>query len=78
MGNNSETGARKSLRWFLIKRFLLIMFFIYVSEEAIGGLYEKLTLWTADILSDRDTSGSQLYGGYDADRGAGCSRRISS
>ena len=56
MGNNSGTGARKSLRWFLIKRFLLIMFCIYVSEEAIGILYEKLTLGTADILSDLQIS----------------------
>ena len=56
MGNNSGTGARKTLRWFLIKRFLLIMFFIYVSEEAIGILYEKLTLGIADILSDLQIS----------------------
>lgn len=56
MGNNSRTGAKKSLRWFLIKRFLLVMFFIYVSEEAIGIFYEKLTLGTADILSDLQIS----------------------
>lgn len=56
MGNNSRTGAKKSLRWFLIKRFLLVMFFIYVSEEVIGIFYEKLTLGTADILSDLQIS----------------------
>ncbi len=56
MGNNSGTGARKTLRWFLIKRFFLIMFCIYVSEEAIGILYEKLTLGIADILSDLQIS----------------------
>ena len=27
------------------------MFFIYASEEAIGFLYQKLTMETADILS---------------------------
>lgn len=32
------------------------MFFIYVSEEAIGFFYKKLTLGTADILSDLQIS----------------------
>lgn len=56
MGNNNRSGAKRSLRWFLIKRFLLIMFFIYISEEAIGFFYEKLTLETADILSSLQIS----------------------
>lgn len=56
MGNNNREDAKRSLRWFLIKRFLLIMFFIYISEEAIGVFYEKLTLETADILSDLQIS----------------------
>ncbi len=51
MGNNGRAGAKRSLRWFLIKRFLFVMFFIYASEEAIGFLYQKLTTETADILS---------------------------
>ncbi|MCI9014707.1 MAG: hypothetical protein HFI59_12280, partial [Lachnospiraceae bacterium] len=51
MGSNGRAGAKRSLRWFLIKRFLFVMFFIYASEEAIGFLYQKLTMETADILS---------------------------
>lgn len=35
---NVRTGA-KSLKWFLIQRFLLIMLFIYSSEELIGMGY---------------------------------------
>lgn len=42
MDNSSKTGAKKSLRWFLINRFFAIMLFIYVSEEIIGVFYTKL------------------------------------
>ncbi|MDE6994511.1 MAG: HAMP domain-containing histidine kinase [Lachnospiraceae bacterium] len=51
MGNNGRAGTKRSLRWFLIKRFLFVMFFIYASEEAIGFLYQKLATETEDILS---------------------------
>ena len=35
---NARTGT-KSLKWFLLQRFLLIMVFIYVSEELLGMGY---------------------------------------
>jgi len=35
---NGRTGA-KSLKWFLLQRFLLIMMFIYVSEELLSMVY---------------------------------------
>lgn len=56
MGNNKRADAKRSLRWFLIKKFFLIMLFIYISEEMIGFLYEKLTVGTSDILSDLQIS----------------------
>ncbi|MDE6882137.1 MAG: HAMP domain-containing histidine kinase [Lachnospiraceae bacterium] len=56
MGNNRLADTKRSLKWFLIKKFFLIMFFIYFSEEAIGFCYEKLTLRTADILSSLQIS----------------------
>lgn len=52
MENDSKTGVKKSLRWFLINRFLLIAFFIFVSEEIIGVLFEKLTPRVSDLLSN--------------------------
>lgn len=35
---NGQTGT-KSLKWFLLQRFLLIMLFIYVSEELLSIVY---------------------------------------
>lgn len=52
MEDDSKTGVKKSLRWFLINRFLLIAFFIFVSEEIIGVLFEKLTPRVSDLLSN--------------------------
>lgn len=51
MDDHDKTGAKKSLRWFLIKRFLIIMFLIYISEEAIGIFYEKLTIAISEVLA---------------------------
>lgn len=51
MGNDSKVDAKKSLRWYLIKKFLVIMFFIYISEEMIGFFYEKLAGIISEILS---------------------------
>ncbi len=31
--------VKKNLKWFLIRRFLLIMLFVYLCEEALGSLY---------------------------------------
>lgn len=33
---------KKSLKWFLIKNFLMILFFIYVSEELLNLLYRQV------------------------------------
>lgn len=45
---NSATGTH-SLRWFMIQRFLLIMLFIFISEELIGVFYRG---WMASFLSN--------------------------
>lgn len=34
--------VKKTLKWFLIRRFLLVMLFVYVSEEVIGTVYRIL------------------------------------
>ncbi len=39
MTDRSKTGDKKSLKWFLINRFLIIMAGIFVSEELLGMLY---------------------------------------
>ncbi len=41
-GNSIET--KSSLKWFLIKRFLVVMLFILISEEAIGILYDNCVI----------------------------------
>ena len=45
---NSATGTH-SLRWFMIQRFLLIMLFVFISEELIGVFYRG---WMASFLTD--------------------------
>lgn len=62
MGNSSKTGTRKSLRWFLINRFLIIMTFIYVSEEVIGIFYNWLLAGITTILENLEIS---VSGGED-------------
>lgn len=51
MEDDSRTGVKKSLRWFLIKRFLIIVFFIFVSEEIIGILFGKLAPKVSELLA---------------------------
>lgn len=51
MEEGSKTGVKKSLKWFLIKRFLFIVFFIFISEELIGIIYGKLTPGISELLS---------------------------
>ena len=43
-----QTGT-KSLKWFLIKRFLIIMLFIFISEELLNMAYR---LWVVPFLAD--------------------------
>lgn len=52
MEDDSKTGVKKSLRWFLINRFLIIVFFIFASEEIIGVLFEKMAPRVSDLLSN--------------------------
>ncbi len=48
-GNSIET--KSSLKWFLIKRFLVVMLFILISEEAIGILYDNCVIpWISVFL----------------------------
>lgn len=42
-GGNME-GEKKSLKWFLISRFLVTMLFIFVSEQLIGIFYSSIIL----------------------------------
>lgn len=44
MTDRSKTGDKKSLKWFLINRFLIIMAGIFVSEELLGMLYNNMLL----------------------------------
>lgn len=39
----ARTGT-KSLKWFLIQRFVLIMVFIYISEELLGMVYRLVVM----------------------------------
>ena len=44
MTDRSKNGDKKSLKWFLINRFLVIMAGIFVSEELLGMLYNNMLL----------------------------------
>lgn len=46
----SKTGTKKSLKWFLIGRFLITMLFIYVSVQLLGILYTGLILPTMSAI----------------------------
>lgn len=52
MGNGAKADGKGTLKWFLIRKFFIIMFFVYVSEELIGFFYEKLTAGMSGILSE--------------------------
>lgn len=56
MENNSKTATKRSLRWFLINRFLVVMIFIYVSEEVIGIFYNRLMTGITAILESLEIS----------------------
>lgn len=53
----SKNEAKKSLKWFLIGRFLMTMLLIYVSVQLLGILYTGLILPTMSaILADQQVS----------------------
>lgn len=52
MDDKNKVGTRKSLKWFLIRRFLIIMFLIYVSEELIAVFYDKLSTVISAVLAN--------------------------
>lgn len=54
-GNRAED--KKSLKWFLIKRFLVVMLFIMISEELIGILYDNVVIpWVSLMLKSQHIS----------------------
>lgn len=57
MENGNRAEDKKSLKWFLIKRFLVVMLFILVSEELIGILYDDVVIpWVFLILKSQHIS----------------------
>ncbi len=57
MEGGSRTEDKKSLKWFLIKRFLIVMLLILISEELIGLLYDKLVIpWVSLLLRSQHIS----------------------
>ncbi len=44
MGGSNQTGEKKSLKWFLINRFLGTMLFIFVCEQLIGVFYNNIII----------------------------------
>ena len=53
----SKNETKKSLKWFLIGRFLMTMLFIYVTVQLLGILYTGLILPTMSmILADQQVS----------------------
>ena len=44
MGDGNMAGEKKSLKWFLINRFLVTMLFIFVSEQLIGVFYNNIII----------------------------------
>lgn len=53
MGDANRTGTGKSLRWFLIGRFLIAMLCIFVSEQLIGLLYSQIILPGMSVVLTR-------------------------
>lgn len=57
MENGNRAEDKKSLKWFLIKRFLVVMLSILVSEELIGILYDNIVIpWVFLILKSQHIS----------------------
>lgn len=44
MEGGNVAGEKKSLKWFLISRFLVTMLFIFISEQLIGIFYSSIIL----------------------------------
>lgn len=53
MQGENKTKTKKSLRWFLIGRFLINMLCIFVSEQIIGLLYNQIMLPGMSMLLTR-------------------------
>lgn len=49
MNQSTPQEAVQSMKWFLIRRFLIIMVFIFVSEELLNMLYR---IWIAPFLTE--------------------------
>lgn len=44
MGNSNKAEEKKSLKWFLIQKFMLVMIFIFISEQIIGIFYNNILI----------------------------------
>lgn len=54
MKERSSIGTKQSLKWFLIKRFLVVMLFILISEEVIGMLYDNCIIpWISSFWENQ-------------------------
>lgn len=54
MNGGGSIEAKRTLKWFLIKRFLGVMLFILVSEEIIGMLYDNCIIpWISQFLENQ-------------------------
>lgn len=54
MDGGGSIEAKRTLKWFLIKRFLVVMLFILVSEEIIGMLYDNCIIpWISQFLENQ-------------------------
>lgn len=59
---DSATGIH-SLKWFMIQRFLLVMLFVFITEELIGVFYRNwLVLFLSDIMHVSEVSFSYKEG----------------
>lgn len=57
MESRNRAADKKSLKWFLIKRFLVVMLFILVSEELLGMLYDNVVIpWVSLMLKSQHIS----------------------
>lgn len=50
MENDKKTGVKKSLKWFLVSRFLITMICIFICEQLIGILYDNIILPVISLI----------------------------
>lgn len=50
MENGKKTGVKKSLKWFLVSRFLITMICIFICGQLIGILYDNIILPVMSLI----------------------------